>query len=97
MIDSIGKGFIYMVSSSSTTGVKRGLSDKQIAYFEKVRQMKLKNPLIIGFGISNRETFTRACEYANGAIIGSAFVKMLNDVSDIKQGIHGFIEDIKGA
>jgi len=74
-IDSISNGFIYMVSSASTTGAKTGFGDEQTAYFERIANMKLKNPQIVGFGISNNETFTQATKYAKGAIIGSAFVK----------------------
>jgi len=84
-----------MVSSASTTGAKGAIADKQVEYFNRVASLKLKNPLVIGFGISNRETFARACNHANGAIIGSAFVKMLNDTPDWKQGIVRFVKDIK--
>lgn len=95
MIDSISKGFIYMVSSASTTGAKGNIASSQVDYFERVKALGLKNPLVIGFGISNRDTFNRACAFANGAIIGSAFVKMLNETSDINQGINNFIQSIK--
>lgn len=74
-IDSISNGFIYMVSSASTTGAKSGFGDEQTDYFERIAKMELKNPQVIGFGISNNETFTQATKYAKGAIIGSAFVK----------------------
>jgi tryptophan synthase alpha chain len=74
-IDSISNGFIYMVSSASTTGTQTGFGDEQTQYFERIAKMNLKNPQIIGFGISNNETFTQATKYAKGAIIGSAFVK----------------------
>ncbi len=74
-IDSISNGFIYMVSSASTTGTQSGFGDQQTAYFKRIANMNLKNPQIIGFGISNHETFTQATQYAKGAIIGSAFVK----------------------
>jgi tryptophan synthase alpha chain len=74
-IDSISNGFIYMVSSASTTGAQTGFGDVQTAYFERIANMSLKNPQIVGFGISNNETFTQATKYAKGAIIGSAFVK----------------------
>ena len=94
MIDSISNGFIYMVSSSSTTGAKGNIASSQVAYFERVKALKLKNPLVIGFGISNRETFNHACSYANGAIIGSAFVKMLNETIDWKKGISDFVKQI---
>ena len=95
MIDSISNGFVYMVSSSSTTGVKGSIADKQVDYFTQIKAMNLKNPLVIGFGISNRETFTRACSYANGAIIGSAFVKMLDESKQLAGDIERFIGGIK--
>jgi len=95
MIDSASSGFIYMVSSSSTTGAKGNIADKQVEYFTRIKAMNLKNPLVIGFGISNRETFARACQYANGAIIGSAFVKMLDEAKDLSQGVKEFISHIK--
>ena len=95
MIDSISKGFIYMVSSSSTTGAKGSIANEQISYFERIKSMKLANPLVIGFGISNKETFAHACRYANGAILGSAFVKMLNETSNWKQGILDFVKGIR--
>lgn len=94
MIDSISKGFIYMVSSSSTTGVKTAIAEKQLEYFKRIRAMQLKNPLVIGFGISNKETFANACQYANGAIIGSAFVKMLNESTDYVKDTDHFIQRI---
>ena len=74
-IDSVSNGFIYMVSSASTTGAQSGFGNEQTAYFERIAKMDLKNPQVIGFGISNNETFTQATQYAKGAIIGSAFVK----------------------
>ncbi|GAA4270689.1 tryptophan synthase subunit alpha [Hyunsoonleella aestuarii] len=74
-IDSISNGFIYMVSSASTTGAKSGFGDEQTEYFQRIAKMDLKNPQVIGFGISNNETFSQATAYAKGAIIGSAFVK----------------------
>ena len=76
-IDSVSDGFIYMVSSASTTGAKAGFGDEQTKYFERIANMNLNNPQIVGFGISNNETFTQATKYAKGAIIGSAFVKYL--------------------
>ena len=74
-IDSISNGFIYMVSSASTTGAQSGFGDEQTTYFERIAKMNLKNPQVVGFGISNNKTFTQATKYAKGAIIGSAFVK----------------------
>jgi len=94
MIDSISNGFIYVVSSASTTGAKTSIAQKQLEYFDRLKSLNLKNPLIIGFGISNHETYVKACEYANGAIVGSAFVKLLNS-PNYKQEIVPFIHQIK--
>jgi tryptophan synthase alpha chain len=76
-IDSLTGGFIYMVSSYSTTGARDQFNDKQLDYFRRVRNMNLQSPRLIGFGVGNQPTFRAACEYANGAIIGSAFIKSL--------------------
>jgi tryptophan synthase alpha chain len=77
MIDKNSDGFIYMVSSASTTGAQFGIDAEKEKYFRRIKAMKLKNPLMIGFGISDRKSFSKACEYANGAIIGSAFISHL--------------------
>jgi tryptophan synthase alpha chain len=76
-IDSISNGFIYMVSSASVTGSQSGFGEKQTHYFKRIADMNLKNPQIVGFGISDHKTFTQATSYAKGAIIGSAFIKHL--------------------
>lgn len=78
-IDSISNGFIYMVSSASVTGSSSGFGDTQTDYFKRIADMKLKNPQIVGFGISDNETFTQATQFAKGAIIGSAFIKHLTN------------------
>lgn len=95
LIDEHSNGFIYMVSSSSTTGAKEEIQNSQEAYFKRVKAMNLKNPTLIGFGISDAKTFEKACEYANGAIIGSAFVKALDDHQQVKETIAGFIRKIQ--
>ena len=94
LIDGVSSGFIYMVSSNSTTGAKASVSDFQREYFERVRNSGMKNPRLIGFGISNAETFTNACQYASGAIIGSAFVKALDGGESLEQKVSGFINSI---
>ena len=88
-IDSYTKAFIYVVASSSITGAKGDISSKQIAYFERIKNMNLQSKLIIGFGISDKSTFNTACEYSNGAIIGSAFIRYLglNGVNKINNFI----------
>ncbi|WP_268036468.1 tryptophan synthase subunit alpha [Algoriphagus sp. PAP.12] len=93
-IDGNTDGFIYMVSSHSITGAKSGISEEQINYFERVREMNLKNPRLIGFGISNSETFTTASNYSNGAIIGSAFIKVLKNSKNLKEDVQGYIRSV---
>lgn len=78
-IDSVSNGFIYMVSSASVTGSQSGFNDENTAYFQRIANMDLKNPQIIGFGISDNKTFTQATQYAKGAIIGSAFIKFITN------------------
>ncbi len=94
LIDGISSGFIYMVSSNATTGAKSSVSDFQRSYFERVNSLELRNPRLIGFGISNAETFGNACNYAHGAIIGSAFVKALEGSGTIEQKVSVFINSI---
>ena len=95
-VDELTKGFIYMVSNSSITGAKNNISDLQLSYFNRINAFQLKNPRLIGFGISSHETFETACQYANGAIIGSAYIKMLAKASDIESGTIQFVQKIKG-
>jgi tryptophan synthase alpha chain len=76
-IDKLTTGFVYVVSSYAITGSTTGITAEQVAYFERIEAMKLKNPRLIGFGISDKKTFDIACTHANGAIIGSAFIKAL--------------------
>ncbi len=97
-IDNETNGFIYMVSSASITGAKTGISQEQINYFEKVNAQKLRNPRLIGFGISDHETFSKASQYAHGAIIGSAFIKLLAAESQepLANRIHKFVREVKG-
>ena len=92
-IDSYTKSFIYMVASSAITGAKGEISQEQIDYFNRVNSLKLKSKLIIGFGISDHQTFSKACEYSNGAIIGSAFINYLEENGT--ENIDGFINTVK--
>ena len=91
-IDSISDGFIYMVSSSRITGGENNFTKENIDYFKRIKNLKLKSPKIIGFGISNREIFLTANNYANGCIIGSAFIKYIqkNGISSIRS----FVKEI---
>ena len=96
LIDEHSHGFIYVVSSASITGAKIGITDEQIAYFERIQALQLRHPTLIGFGISSRETFRTAGEHAEGAIIGSAFIKVLAESKDLSSDIHQFVKQIKG-
>lgn len=95
-IDELSRGFIYMVSNSSITGAKAGISQQQLAYFNRINSMQLKNPRLIGFGISNHRTFTTACQYASGAIIGSAFINTLAKADNIEKAIFEFVNMVRG-
>jgi len=77
-IDAVTHGFIYMVSSASTTGTQATFNSSKIEYFKRIRSLNLKNPCLIGFGISNKSTLEDAFEYAQGAIIGSKFISLLS-------------------
>lgn len=89
------KGFIYMVSSASTTGAKQGFSDEQRSYFARIAAMQLKSPKLIGFGISDKTTFQGACQYAEGAIIGSAFINLLSKSTDLETDIQQFVASLR--
>ena len=91
-IDLYTKSFIYVVASASITGAKGEISAEQIDYFKRVKSLNLQSKLIVGFGISDKTTFTTACQYVNGAIIGSAFIKNLD--KDGVSGVNNFISSI---
>ena len=87
LIDEHTSGFIYMVSSAATTGAQKSFSDAVQEYFQRVRAMKLKNPQLIGFGISNRKTLQMAVENAAGAIVGSKFVELLGETDTREEAV----------
>jgi len=93
-IDGLSNAFIYLLSSSATTGKNLQVGDTTEAYFSRIADLKLNNPTMIGFGISSKETFDKACKYANGAIIGTAFVKEL-DAADLTGSIRSFMQKFK--
>lgn len=92
-IDELSNGFIYLLSSSATTGKNLALNEEADRYFSRIQQMNLKNPTMIGFGISNRESFRKAAQFTRGAIVGSAFVKRLEE-DDYLVKIKDFIEEL---
>lgn len=93
-IDSLSNAFIYLISSSATTGKNLKVSDESTRYFKRLQDMSLKTPLVIGFGISNKETYTHANKYADAAIIGTAFVRLLGEDNFLDK-IDDFINKIK--
>jgi tryptophan synthase alpha chain len=93
-IDGLSDSFIYLLSSSSITGKNLEVSNSIEDYYKRVKSMQLKNPAIIGFGISNTETFNKACEYARGAIVGSAFVNFLGTENYLER-IPEFVKSIR--
>ena len=93
-IDALSKGFVYAVSSSSTTGKDKDMKGQQ-AYFERLKALQLKNPVLIGFGIKDKPTFDAACAYSNGAIIGTAFIKAVENTKDLDGTIKQFIQSVK--
>lgn len=95
-IDGLSNAFIYLLSSAATTGKNLDVSADARAYFSRIKAMELKNPLMIGFGISDKKTFDSANEYASGAIIGSAFVKALTNAGTIEENVKGFMQQFKG-
>lgn len=94
LIDQHTGGFIYMVSSASVTGAKSAFGDENVRYFRRVNAMNLKNPRLIGFGISNKATFDAACENASGAIIGSKFVSLLGSEKSVDEAAKKLLEAI---
>lgn len=90
-IDTLSTGFIYAVSSSSTTGKDKDFSAVE-SYLHRLQQMQLENPVLVGFGIKDRDTFQSACKYASGAIIGSAYIHALNESREIEKTTKKFME-----
>lgn len=94
-IDNNTEGFIYMVSSASTTGAQNEFSPEVLSYFERINSMSLKNPRMVGFGISNKVTITAACNNASGAIIGSKFVTLQGATSSADEAIKSLLKALE--
>jgi tryptophan synthase alpha chain len=92
-LDKLSSGFLYAVSSSSTTGRDKNMVDVKL-YLQKLKNLKLENPVLVGFGIKDKQTFEAACENANGAIIGTAFIKALDGVKEIEAATKKFINSV---
>ncbi len=91
-IDDNTDGFIYMVSSASTTGAQKSFDETKQAYFNKVNSMKLRNPRMIGFGISNKQTLSSAQANAAGAIVGSKFVSLLESSASPEEAVDALLD-----
>lgn len=94
-IDENTSSFIYMVSSASTTGAQKSFDESKQAYFRKINGMGLKNPRLIGFGISNKATLDAAFENASGAIIGSRFIECLSREKTVSEAVKALLEGLK--
>jgi len=92
-LDNLSTGFLYAVSSSATTGKDKDFNSVE-KYLEQLQSMQLKNPVLVGFGIKDRNTFESACKYANGAIIGTAFIKALEGTTNIEATVKQFISAV---
>lgn len=92
-LDSLSTGFLYAVSSSSTTGAAKNMTDVS-GFLQRLQGYGLKNPVLVGFGIKDKESFARASAHANGAIIGTAFIKAIGDATDVKSATKTFIGSI---
>src|ERR1700754_1266394 len=92
-VDSLSSGFLYAVSSSSTTGKNKEINDQQ-AYFERLEKMGLRNPVLVGFGIRDKASFEAACLHANGAIIGTAYIKALENGSSVAGATREFLNGV---
>lgn len=92
-LDSLSTGFLYGVSSSSTTGSDKNMIDVN-EYLQKLQAMQLKNPVLVGFGIKDKQTFDTACANSNGAIIGTAYIKALDGTNDVAATTKAFLETV---
>ena len=92
-IDENSEGFVYMVSTSSTTGGSKKLSDSS-SYFERIQGLNLSNPTLIGFNIHDKDSFDVACEYSNGGIIGSAFIRAIENSTNLEADVNEFVKSV---
>jgi tryptophan synthase alpha chain len=92
-LDALSTGFLYAVSSSATTGKDKDFS-KVAVYLQNLQAMNLKNPVLVGFGIKDKETFDAVCAYANGAIIGSAYINAISKGTDINETTTHFLKAV---
>jgi tryptophan synthase alpha chain len=94
-LDAVTTGFLYAVSSSSITGTNKDFSPVE-SYLQRLHSMDLKNPVLVGFGIGDKKSFQSACKYANGAIIGSAYIRAIENANNVEEATGKFLEEILG-
>jgi tryptophan synthase alpha chain len=92
-VDALSTGFLYAVSSSSTTGGSRDLGDQE-SYFRRLEEMKLRNPVLVGFGVRDRKSWEAACRHTQGAIIGTAYIEAIEGATDIGKATREFLDSI---
>lgn len=93
-LDELSSGFLYAVSSSSTTGQDKNMGDVSF-YLQRLKALELKNPVLVGFGIKDKQSFNAACAHASGAIIGTAYIKALENAADVELSTKEFLQGIK--
>jgi tryptophan synthase alpha chain len=91
-LDTASRGFLYAVSTASTTGGAGGFNESQVAYFQRIAKLNIKNPVLVGFGISDKSAFDTVCQYLNGGVVGSAFIR----AQEAGISAHDFVEGIRG-
>ena len=94
-IDTLSNGFVYMVSDSATTGKSKGISEEQLAYFKRMKETPMTNKRLIGFGISTKADFEQACQYSSGAIVGSGFIRHLNEHGNDGKKIEAYAKSFR--
>jgi tryptophan synthase alpha chain len=94
-LDELSSGFLYAVSSSSTTGANKNMTDVK-TYLQRLNGLHLRNPIVVGFGIKDRQSFLDACQHASGAIIGTAFIKALETNTPVEKSVKQFMDGILG-
>ena len=94
-VDMLSTGFLYAVSSSSTTGKDKDMREQE-GYFHRLQQLKLRNPVLIGFGIRDKASFDAACRHASGAIIGTAYIRAIEKAADVDAATREFLSGVVG-
>jgi tryptophan synthase alpha chain len=90
-VDALSTGFLYAVSSSSTTGKNKDIGDQE-GYFRRLKELGLRNKVLVGFGIRDRATFEAACRWLDGAIIGTAYIKAIEHATDVAKSTKEFLD-----